>query len=121
MGDIGSSLRCQILQENIDMFRTPQVVSTALPSGEIPLDIDVTPLDNSESKKDSVLLIYKGFDGYALIMAYIVKGGSSQCGTPRSVSAFSKRDIAFFQRSIPPEPQTDRCPAYDLDLDGFKK
>ena len=48
MDDIGSSLRQQILQANIDMFHTHGVAPTALPTGEVPLDIDVTPFDNSK-------------------------------------------------------------------------
>lgn len=75
MDDIGSSLRQQILQANIDMFRTHDVVPTALPTGEVPLDIDVTPFDNSKSWKEGVSRTYKGFDGYAPIMAYIGKEG----------------------------------------------
>jgi len=41
----------------------------------VPLDIDVTPLDNSKSHKEEVSRTYKGFDGYAPIMAYIGREG----------------------------------------------
>ncbi len=75
MDDMGSSLRSQILQGNIDMFRTHNVTPAALPTGEVPLDIDVTPFDNSKSCKEGVSRTYKGFDGYAPIMAYIGKEG----------------------------------------------
>jgi hypothetical protein len=37
----------------------------------IPLDIDVSPLDNSGSQKAGVSYTYKGHDGYAPIFAYI--------------------------------------------------
>ena len=37
----------------------------------VPVDIDVTPMDNSKTSKQGVLRTYKGFDGYAPIMAYI--------------------------------------------------
>ena len=37
----------------------------------MPVDIDVTPFDNSKTKKEGVSRTYKGFDGYAPIMAYI--------------------------------------------------
>lgn len=33
--------------------------------------IDVTPMDNSKTSKQGVSRTYKGFDGYAPIMAYI--------------------------------------------------
>ena len=71
MDDIGSSLRQQILAANVDMFTTHHVAPTALPGGFVPVDIDVTPFDNSKSRKEGVSRTYKGFDGYAPIMAYI--------------------------------------------------
>ena len=42
---------------------------TALANGLVPVDIDVTPMDNSKSKKEGVSRTYKGFDGYAPMMA----------------------------------------------------
>lgn len=42
-----------------------------LENGYVPVDIDVTPFDNSKTKKEGVSRTYKGFDGYAPIMAYI--------------------------------------------------
>ena len=95
MDDIGSSLRSQILQANIDMFHTHNVAPTSLPTGHVPLDIAVTPFDNSKSCKEGVSRTYKGFDGYAPIMSYIgkegflvntqLRKGSQHCqkGTPR--------------------------------------
>ena len=71
MDDIGSSLRPQILEANVDMFRTHGVEPSSLETGEVPVDIDVTPMDNSKSHKDGVSRTYKGFDGYAPPMAYI--------------------------------------------------
>ena len=71
MDDIGSSLRPQILEANVEMFRTHGVEPTALETGEVPVDIDVTPMDNSQSHKEGVSRTYKGFDGYAPPMAYI--------------------------------------------------
>ncbi len=37
----------------------------------MPLDIAVTPFDNSKTHKEGVSRTYKGFDGYAPIMAYM--------------------------------------------------
>ena len=71
MDDIGSSLREEILKANIDMFSTYKIEPSALESGFVPLDIDVTPMDNSKTNKEGVSRTYKGFDGYAPIMAYI--------------------------------------------------
>lgn len=58
------------------------------------MDLDVTPLDNSKTHKEGVAHTYKGFDGYAPMMAYIGTEGflantelrkgnqHCQCNTP---------------------------------------
>ena len=71
MDGIGTSLRRQILDANVDMFTTHAVAPTPFPTGLVPVDIDVTPFDNSKTHKEGVSRTYKGFDGYAPIMAYI--------------------------------------------------
>ena len=60
----------------------------------IPLDVDVSPLDNSGTQKENVSYTYKGHDGYAPILAYIgteghmlnceLRPGAQHCqlGTP---------------------------------------
>ena len=53
------------------MLREMHIEPTALDNGFVPVDIDVTPFDNSKSNKEGVSRTYKGFDGYAPIMAYI--------------------------------------------------
>ncbi|MBO4265611.1 MAG: IS1380 family transposase [Lachnospiraceae bacterium] len=68
---IGDSLRKDILQANIDMLREMKIEPSALENGYVPVDIDVTPFDNSKTMKEGVSRTYKGFDGYAPIMAYI--------------------------------------------------
>ena len=68
---IGDSLRGDILQANIDMLREMKIEPSSLENGYVPVDIDVTPFDNSKTKKEGVSRTYKGFDGYAPIMAYI--------------------------------------------------
>ncbi|QGP90986.1 hypothetical protein MGLY_03090 [Neomoorella glycerini] len=40
-----------------------------------PLDIDVSPFDNSNSKKEGVSRTYKGHDGHAPIFAYLGREG----------------------------------------------
>ena len=71
MDDIGDSLRNTILEENVTMLLANRIHPTALPNGFVPVDIDVTPMDNSKSKKEGVSRTYKGFDGFAPMMAYI--------------------------------------------------
>ena len=71
MDDIGDSLRNQILDENIQMLLANKIQPGALSNGFVPVDIDVTPMDNSKSGKEGVSRTYKGYDGYAPMMAYI--------------------------------------------------
>ena len=71
MDDIGDSLRQTILEQNVEMLLANKIQPTALANGLVLVDIDVTPMDNSKSKKEGVSRTYKGFDGYAPMMAYI--------------------------------------------------
>lgn len=94
MDVIGDSMRNQILAENVEMLRTNGIVPSKLPNGFVPVDIDVTPFDNSKTNKQGVSRTYKGYDGYAPIMAYIGTEGylinaelregkqHCQCNTP---------------------------------------
>jgi len=68
---IGDTLRKDILQANIDLLCEMKIEPSALENGYVPVDIDVTPFDNSKTKKEGVSRTYKGFDGFAPIMAYI--------------------------------------------------
>lgn len=65
MDDIGASLRPRILAENIEMLKSNGIVPGKLPNGYVPVDIDVTPFDNSKKQKQGVSRTYKGCDGYA--------------------------------------------------------
>lgn len=54
MDDIGSSLRDRILAENVELLRTNGIDPSKLPNGYVPVDIDVTPFDNSKTCKEGV-------------------------------------------------------------------
>ena len=71
MDEIGDSARSDLLQANIEMFTANEIKPSALPGGLVPVDMDVTPFDNSKTMKEGVSRTYKGFDGYAPMMAYI--------------------------------------------------
>lgn len=46
-----------------------------LATGHIPLDADVTPMDNSRTHKEGVSRTYKGCDGYAPMAVYLGREG----------------------------------------------
>jgi len=64
-----------LLEENIRMLKNNNAKLTSCYKEYLPLDIDVTPLDNSDSKKEGVSWTYKKFMGYAPIMAYLGEEG----------------------------------------------
>ena len=53
------------------MFQSCKFEPSPIENGCVPVDIDVSPFDNSGSHKAGVSRTYKNFDGYAPIFAYI--------------------------------------------------
>ncbi len=94
LDEIGTKFNKIILAGNIDMLKKNGIEPSALLCGCVPVDIDVTPMDNSKSNKEGVSRTYKGFDGYAPLVVYIgtegfilniqLRQGSQHCqkGTP---------------------------------------
>ncbi len=64
-----------LVRASIDFLQSSQATITALPMGHVPLDMDVTPFDNSGSKKEGVSWTYKKHDGYAPMAAYLGQEG----------------------------------------------
>ncbi len=95
---IGEESVC--LLKTVDVKLTPAQIIRETEDGKkesvpyIPIDCDVSPFDNSKSKKEGVSRTYKNFDGYAPMFAYIglegyvlhseLRSGSDHCqkGTP---------------------------------------
>jgi hypothetical protein len=56
--------------------RAPKLVPVSTSAGErVPVDVDVSPFDNSKTQKEGVSRTYKGDDGYAPIFAYLGQEG----------------------------------------------
>jgi hypothetical protein len=62
-------------EESLAILKSKKVLLTPVLRDLVPLDIDVSPFDNSKSHKEEVSRTYKGFDGYAPIMAYLGREG----------------------------------------------
>lgn len=75
MDAIGKSQRDALLQFNTHLLKSNGIEPTPLKNGMVPVDMDVTPMDNSNTKKEGVSWTYKKFMGYAPMMAYIGKEG----------------------------------------------
>ena len=64
-----------VKQASQDFLVNIQPTFRPLATGHIPLDADVTPLDNSGSHKEGVSRTYKGHDGFAPMAAYLGQEG----------------------------------------------
>lgn len=67
-----------LLEESLDLIqRTNADISPVYSKDKpyIPVDLDVSPFDNSKTKKEGVERTYKGCDGYAPMFAYVGKEG----------------------------------------------
>lgn len=99
---IGKTMNEEIMSGNISLLKACHVNPTPLKNGMVPIDIDVTPMDNSKTHKEGVSRTYKDFDGYAPIMAYIgtegyglnfeLRKGSQHC--QKDTPKFLKESIA---------------------------
>lgn len=78
----------------------------------VPLDLDVSPFDNSGTKKEGVARTYKDFDGYAPIFAYLgaegylvnaeLRKGSDHC--QKNTAPFLKETIIQLARKLTCQP-----------------
>lgn len=59
------------LLHELDVTVSPVHLGQSKDRSYVPLDIDVSPFDNSGTKKQGVSKTYKGHDGYAPIFAYL--------------------------------------------------
>lgn len=101
MDDIGDSLRHTILEQNVEVLLANNIQPTALANGLVPVDIDVTPMDNSKSNKEGVSRTYKGFDGYAPMMAYIgTEGYAINFELREGKQHCQNGTVAFLQETI---------------------
>jgi hypothetical protein len=98
-----------LLEESADLLRNINVPLTAVTAGNeqyLPLDIDVSPFDNSGTKKEGVSRTYKGVDGYAPIFAYLgqegygvnveLREGSVHC--QKGTDSFLEQSIHYARR-----------------------
>lgn len=65
------ALLMRLKEESLALLKNKQAVLSPTLRDLLPLDIDVSPFDNSKSHKEEVSRTYKGFDGYAPILAYV--------------------------------------------------
>jgi len=75
---VGDAFDGIIKEESARLIRNtaPDIKGVSTSDGlMIPLDVDVSPFDNSKTNKDGVSRTYKGHDGFAPIFAYLGRDG----------------------------------------------
>ena len=101
-----------ILEESANLLHDFDVTVSPVHLGQdkersyVPLDIDVSPFDNSGTKKQGVSRTYKGHDGYAPIFAYLglegyavhvnLREGSTHC--QKGTAEFLAESIRYAKR-----------------------
>lgn len=85
----------------VEFLKKAQAAFSPLPSGHMPLDLDVFTQDNSDTKKEGVSYTYRGFCGYAPIAAWLGLEGwcleiEQRPGSQHAQEGF----IPFLRRSI---------------------
>jgi len=118
MDDFAGEFKPLVEGAAIEFLQRSRAELTPLDNGLMPLDCDVTPFDNSRTKKEGVSRTYKGMDGYAPMAAYLgqegycleleLREGKQHCqkGTPE-----------FLQRVLGRATQLSAAPLL-LRLDG---
>lgn len=64
-----------VKKASLDFLKNIQPALEPLFTGHIPVDADVTPMDNSRSQKEGVSRTYKGCDGFAPMAVYLGQEG----------------------------------------------
>lgn len=126
---LGHSVETILAEESAKLVKTAAPALTPIETScgpFLPLDIDVSPFDNSKTQKEGVSRTYKGCDGYAPIFAYLgaegylanlqLRIGSQHCqnGTPE----FIAQTIGYV-RQITPAPVLMRLDSGNDSQDNF--
>eukprot|EP01008_Symbiontida_sp_HLA12_P002155 NODE_34_length_1806_cov_8.697564_g32_i0.p1 GENE.NODE_34_length_1806_cov_8.697564_g32_i0~~NODE_34_length_1806_cov_8.697564_g32_i0.p1 ORF type:complete len:443 (+),score=93.41 NODE_34_length_1806_cov_8.697564_g32_i0:252-1580(+) len=126
---IGPKANDVIKEESASLVRAkaPAVTPIETSAGSfVPLDIDVSPFDNSKTKKEGVSRTYKGCDGYAPIFAYLgtegyltnleLREGRQHC--QRNTPKFIKETLDYARR-ITDQPILMRLDSGNDSKDNF--
>jgi len=86
---------------SIQMLKSARAPLTALSTGHVPLDIDVFPMDNSNTKKEGVSRTYKRVYGYAPIAAYLGEEGFCVGLDLREGSQHAQKEfVPFLEKAV---------------------
>ena len=117
-----------VMEESANMLKSVEAQPTPVSTGHVSLDIDVSPHDNSNTKKEGVERTYKGVDGYAPIYAYIGAEGyvcnvelrEGSCHSQCDGTVEFLEDTLCLARQITPEKLLVRMDSGNDALDNIK-
>ena len=93
-----------LLEESADLIRRLHTSISPVYANDtpyVPLDVDVSPFDNSNTRKEGVERTYKGCDGYAPMLAYLGQEGYCVNAELREGSVHSQNGTPeFLQKTI---------------------
>ena len=87
-----------IINESSRILRTIGTAITPCYSDYVALDVDVSPFDNSGTKKEGVSWTYRNFDGFAPIFAYLGEEGYCVNNSLREGKQHCQKDTPEFLR-----------------------
>lgn len=115
MAGTSSDWQAILMEESANLLRSARAtlkpLEVRMPSGEVqsflPLDVDVSPFDNSDTKKEGNSRTYKGHDGFAPIFGYLgregycinveLREGKTHC--QKDTPAFLTESIGYARRA----------------------
>ena len=126
---IGHCAETILKEENASLIQSkaPAITPIKTSCGEfVPLDCDVSPFDNSKTKKEGVSRTYKATDGFAPIFSYLgaegylinleLRPGSQHC--QKNTPQFLEHSLDY-ARQITPEPILVRLDSGNDSQDNF--
>lgn len=93
-------LRFVVAHATTELVRRAKAPISGLATGHVPLDCDVTPMDNSKTRKEGVSRTYVGCDGFAPIGGYLGREGWCLELELRPGSQHSQKDFLPFLRRV---------------------
>lgn len=101
MDFIGESIIPTLWDSNVELLKNTGTKPSVCFGSHVPVDVDVSPFDNSNTKKEGVSWTYKNFNGYAPITAALGVEGFMIGAELRPGSQHSQKGTPeFLEKSI---------------------
>ena len=101
LDECGDSFDKSVIAQHavLSMLKAFKIPIRPLSTGHAPIDCDVSPHDNSKTKKEGIGWTYKGFEGYSPIYAYLDEYWIN-CEFLNGEQHSQKHAVEFFAQTI---------------------